>query len=100
MWQEGWREAAGGGRGARGHGGQRGVSQSPTPAGWSVGGSDWWGCAGQVVFFFFLFLNDEPEVAAVCIYPAGRGFSSREAAAGRGRLCCREGDREGGREDE
>lgn len=44
-------------------------------------------CRSGSVFF----LNDEPEVAAVCIYPAGRGFSSR--AAGRGRLCWREGGR-------
>lgn len=35
-------------------------------------------------FVVFFLLNDEPEVAAVCIYPAGRGFSSR--VAGRGRL--------------
>lgn len=73
---------------------QRGVSQSPTPAGWSAGGSGRWGCAGQVVFFFLLFLNDEPEVAAVCIYPAGRGFSSR---AGEVML---QGGREGGRQGE
>lgn len=75
-------------------GGRGEFSQSLTPAAWSVGGSGELGCAGQVVFFFVVvvFLDDEAEVAAVCIYPAGRGFSSR-AAAGRGRLRWREGGR-------
>lgn len=70
MWQEGWRGSAGGGRGARGHGGRGEFSQSLTPAGWSVGG---W---GQLACMFFhdhvvvvvVFLADEADVAALCAF--------------------------------
>lgn len=91
LWQDGWRGAASGGRGARGHGGRGEFSQSLTPAGllgWGVAEDS---CADQAVYVyvcgFFFQDDDESEVAAVCIYPAGRDFSSRAAAAaGRGEL--------------
>lgn len=41
--------------------------------------------SGTVLLCFLsLSLNDEPEVAAVCIYPAGRGLSSSSSRAGEG----------------
>lgn len=85
--------AAGGCRGAQGQGGRRGVESVRPPLGEVLGGGAQGGrgCAGRSGGVFLL-LDDEPEVAAVCIYPAGRGFGS---GAGRGRSRRREGGREG-----